>query len=206
MTAPRTSPFVVRGVIEGFYGRPWTHEQRLDLIPFLADHGMNTFAYGPKDDPLLRHEWREPYSGPELERLNELVGACREVHVDFMFCLSPGLSMRYSSEGDRRALVAKYASIGTLGVTSFGLLLDDIPDDPPAPGRPGGIRRSDRGADRPRGVRLWQPPTERAAHRLPDPVLRLRRRACRRATRPAHGPAHRHVLDRAPDRLADASI
>ncbi len=49
---PRRSP--IRGVIEGFYGRPWTHQQRLSLIDFLADRGMNTFVYSPKDDPLVR--------------------------------------------------------------------------------------------------------------------------------------------------------
>ena len=28
-----TSPFAIRGVIEGFYGNPWTHAQRLDCRP-----------------------------------------------------------------------------------------------------------------------------------------------------------------------------
>ena len=50
-----SSPFAIRGVIEGFYGAPWSHEQRLDLIDFLGERGMNTFVYSPKDDPLVRH-------------------------------------------------------------------------------------------------------------------------------------------------------
>jgi hyaluronoglucosaminidase len=127
MTSRPTSPFAVRGVIEGFYGRPWTHEQRLDLIRFLGAHGMNTFAYSPKDDPLLRSEWREPYSGADLERLRELVDASRAVGVDLLFCLSPGLSMRYSGDTDRAALITKYQSVRDLGVSYFGLLFDDIP-------------------------------------------------------------------------------
>ena len=36
------SGFAIRGVIEGFYGNPWTHEQRLDCIRFIGRHGMNT--------------------------------------------------------------------------------------------------------------------------------------------------------------------
>ena len=56
-----TSPFAIRGVIEGFYGHPWSHEQRLRLIDFLAARGMNTFVYSPKDDPLVRRDWRLPY-------------------------------------------------------------------------------------------------------------------------------------------------
>ena len=70
MTPPRTaSPFAIRGVIEGYYGRPWTQAQRLELIDFLADRGMNTFVYGPKDDPLVRRDWRLPYDGEALARL-----------------------------------------------------------------------------------------------------------------------------------------
>ncbi|HEY7525179.1 MAG TPA: protein O-GlcNAcase [Candidatus Limnocylindrales bacterium] len=121
------SPFAVRGVVEGFYGRPWSHAQRLDLIPFLAAHGMNTFVYAPKDDPLLRRAWREPYGGRELERLRELVESCRAHEVGLVYCLSPGMSISYSSESDVRALGDKFGAVGELGVRQFGLLLDDIP-------------------------------------------------------------------------------
>jgi hyaluronoglucosaminidase len=123
------SPFAVRGVIEGFYGAPWTHEQRLDLIPFLAGRGMNTFAYGPKDDPLLRLRWREPYEGDDRERIASLVEACASHRVDFVYCISPGLSIEYSSDADVVALLAKLQSVAALGVSHFGLLLDDIPID-----------------------------------------------------------------------------
>ena len=121
------SPFAIRGVIEGFYGRPWTHEQRLDLIPFLAERGMNSFVYGPKDDPLLRRDWRLPYDGEWLARLSELVTRCRAYGMRFTWCVSPGLSMRYASSVDLDALSAKIESVAGLGVDSFGLLLDDIP-------------------------------------------------------------------------------
>ena len=122
-----TAPFEVRGVIEGFYGRPWSHDQRLDLIDFISRHGMNTFVYAPKDDPLLRRQWRTLYSGEDLGRLSELVERSTTRAVDFIFCLSPGLSIEYSSADDRRALGAKFESVASLGVSRFGLLLDDIP-------------------------------------------------------------------------------
>ena len=122
-----TAPFKVRGVIEGFYGRPWSHDQRLDLIDFISRHGMNTFAYAPKDDPLLRRQWRTLYSGEDLDRVSELVERSKTRGVDFIFCLSPGLSIEYSSTDDRRALGAKLESVASLGVSWFGLLLDDIP-------------------------------------------------------------------------------
>jgi hyaluronoglucosaminidase len=127
MSRPEASPFAVRGVIEGFYGRPWTHAQRLDLIGFMAARGMNTFAYAPKDDPLLRLDWRLPYAGAELKRFAELVEECRRRDVTLLYCLSPGLSISYASEADVAAVEAKFDSVAALGVTSFGLLLDDIP-------------------------------------------------------------------------------
>ncbi|CAN5791493.1 hypothetical protein BH23CHL8_BH23CHL8_10050 [soil metagenome] len=121
------SPFAIRGVIEGFYGRPWTHEQRLSLIDFLGQRGMSTFAYAPKDDPLVRRDWRTPYDGEALARLRELVERCGAVGMDLAWCISPGLSIRYSDASDVAALVAKLGSVAALGVDRLGLLLDDIP-------------------------------------------------------------------------------
>jgi hyaluronoglucosaminidase len=126
-TTTPTSPFAIRGVIEGFYGRPWTHQQRLDLIDFIGQRGMNAFVYGPKDDPLVRRDWREVYDGDALARLSELVDRCRANGMGLTYCISPGLDIRYSDESDLAALVDKLRSVGALGVDAFGLLLDDIP-------------------------------------------------------------------------------
>ncbi|MFN8622225.1 MAG: protein O-GlcNAcase [Chloroflexota bacterium] len=124
-----TSPFGIRGVIEGYYGRPWTHEQRLALIDFLAERGMDTFMYGPKDDPLVRRDWRVPYDGEALARLTELVERCRARGMTFAWCISPGLSIRYSDTADRAALLAKIASVVAVGARRIALLLDDIPTE-----------------------------------------------------------------------------
>ena len=51
----------VRGVIEGFYGPPYTFDQRRDLFRFLAEADLNTYVYAPKLDPYHRDRWREPY-------------------------------------------------------------------------------------------------------------------------------------------------
>ena len=39
-----------RGVVEGFYGTPWSHEVRLSLINLYGKFKMNYYLYGPKDD------------------------------------------------------------------------------------------------------------------------------------------------------------
>ncbi len=121
------APFEIRGVIEGFYGHPWSHQQRLEIIDFLGARGMNEFMYSPKDDPLLREQWRDPYDGAELERLTELVQRCQANGMEMTWCISPGLSIRYSDAADLEALKAKIVSVLTPGLTRIGLFLDDIP-------------------------------------------------------------------------------
>ena len=49
-----------RGVIEGFYGNPWSHKDRLRQFDFYGQYKMNTYVFGPKDDPYHRARWREP--------------------------------------------------------------------------------------------------------------------------------------------------
>lgn len=122
-----TPAFEMRGIVEGFYGQPWSHGERLDMIAFIAERGMNTFVYAPKDDPLMRRDWRVEYSGEQLARLAELIAQCKTHHVDFLYCLSPGLSIRYSSADDVNALTAKLESVMRIGAAGVGLLLDDIP-------------------------------------------------------------------------------
>lgn len=68
---------------------------------------MNVFMYGPKDDPLLRADWRTPYDGEALSRLRELADRCAARGMTFAWCISPGLSIRYSDPADRAALVTK---------------------------------------------------------------------------------------------------
>ncbi|KAJ5383672.1 hypothetical protein N7517_001583 [Penicillium concentricum] len=116
----------IRGSIEGFYGVPWSHEARLEQFRYYGKHKMNTYVYTPKDDPLLRAQWRTLYSGDELTQLKELVTTANTNHVDFTYALSPGLSVCYSSDEDFDATVAKFNQLRDFGVSSFYIALDDI--------------------------------------------------------------------------------
>ncbi|MCP3803976.1 beta-N-acetylglucosaminidase domain-containing protein [Allokutzneria sp. A3M-2-11 16] len=115
-----------RGSIEGFYGTPWSHADRLAHLDFLGEHRMNTYVYAPKNDAYHRDRWREPYPADALAELGELITRANDNHVRFVFTVSPGLSMRYSHPDDLAALLAKFEAIRELGGTSFAVALDDI--------------------------------------------------------------------------------
>jgi len=116
----------VAGVIEGFYGPPWTHAERLDLIAFCGRKGLNTWVHAPKDDPYHRERWREPYPDEELARLGELAAAAERHGVELAYALAPGLDICYSRESELEALLAKWEQVRSVGILRFQLLWDDI--------------------------------------------------------------------------------
>lgn len=116
----------VRGTIEGFYGTPWSHQARLDQFAFYGRQKMNTYIYSPKDDPLLRAQWREPYSGEQQQQMKELIDTAAANHVKFTYALSPGNDICYSNKADLDSTVAKFESLYGLGVRDFYIALDDI--------------------------------------------------------------------------------
>jgi len=122
--------FAVRGIVEGFYGPPWTHAARLDAISFLAPRGLNAYVYAPKDDAKHRTEWRVPYDADERARFRELAAHADAHGARFGFSISPGLDIDYESDADRATVLAKLAPLLEAGVPWFLLLLDDIPMQP----------------------------------------------------------------------------
>lgn len=122
-----TPALPTRGVIEGFYGEPWSHQQRLVLFPFMARVKMNSYVYAPKDDPYHRDRWREPYPDVELAALAELALAAREASVDFVFAIHPAVTMQFSNERDHELLANKVRQVASVGIERFALLFDDVP-------------------------------------------------------------------------------
>ena len=118
-----------RGVVEGFYGTPWSHKARLSLIDFYGRYKMNTYIYGPKDDPYHSSpDWRKPYPEDEAADIKELVEACRANYVDFVWAIHPGQDIKWNEE-DYAALVAKFEDMYALGVRAFAIFFDDISGD-----------------------------------------------------------------------------
>ena len=119
--------FRYRGVIEGYYGPPWSHENRLWMIERMGAWGMNLYVYAPKSDPLHRERWREPYPEAALRQFRELVERGGSTGVEVGFALSPGLSIQYSSSDDRATLARKLVRFRDMGVRFLSLAVDDVP-------------------------------------------------------------------------------
>jgi hyaluronoglucosaminidase len=118
--------FEMRGIIEGFYGTPWSHEDRLDVIDFLKTYRMNVYFYAPKDDPYHREKWRLPYPKEALDQLLALIERAFQSDIDFNFCISPGADFKYTENSEFEVLYQKIDQILSFGVSHFSLLLDDI--------------------------------------------------------------------------------
>ncbi|MGD2136170.1 MAG: beta-N-acetylglucosaminidase domain-containing protein [Gemmatimonadales bacterium] len=121
------SPFRQLGVIEGFYGPPWSHQDRLDLLDFMGRAGLYDYYYAPKDDPFHLARWRDPYPPDLAAELRELADTARANGVRLHWAISPGGSMVYADSSDYRQLLAKIGSVAALGIEHFGLFLDDVP-------------------------------------------------------------------------------
>ncbi len=114
-----------RGVVEGFYGTPWSQEDRLSQFDFYAKNKMNVYIYGPKDDPYHRDKWRQPYPAEEAARLKVLLDAAHKNGVNFYWAIHPGVDIKWT-EADRDAMMNKLEVMYQLGVRSFAVFFDDI--------------------------------------------------------------------------------
>lgn len=115
-----------RGVVEGFYGTPWTHENRLSQFAFYGRHKLDTYIYGPKDDPFHSSpNWRKPYPEKEAARIRELASVALANKVNYVWAIHPGKDIRWTPE-DYQAVKDKFQSMYDLGVRSFAVFFDDI--------------------------------------------------------------------------------
>jgi hyaluronoglucosaminidase len=112
------------GVLEGFYGVPWSWPARTEVATWCSERGMGDYVYAPKDDPKHRDRWRDPYSDQELEGFAAFAQECP---ARLGFAISPGLSMDPDSADDREVLRAKVDQVVEAGASSVMLALDDIP-------------------------------------------------------------------------------
>ncbi len=115
------------GVVEGFYGRPWSRQLRLDYAGILRQLGLNSYLYAPKADPYLRKQWQSDWPADEWHQLQELARHYAAEGVKFGVGLSP--FVLYASYGalERRQLRDKIHRLNQLAAPLLAVLFDDMP-------------------------------------------------------------------------------
>ncbi len=119
------------GIIEGFFGRPYSWDERADMVRALAPHGYGFYLYAPKADGYLRRRWREPYPNADVKALSAFATICRSTGVRFGVGLSPYELFLGFDAAAKDALAAKLAQLDALGLVDLGVFFDDMKGDLP---------------------------------------------------------------------------
>lgn len=119
------------GIIEGYFGKPWSMPDRKAVVTALAAHGYSFFHYAPKADAFLRRRWREMHSDAEFAALADLAGHCQAHGVRFGVGLSPYELFKDFSGPARADFVAKVRALDALGLDDLAILFDDMRGDLP---------------------------------------------------------------------------
>lgn len=120
------------GVIEGFYGEPWSWGERTDYVGFLRKHGFSFYIYAPKGDGYLRKKWREPFPKVHEEKLAKLAGQCHSAGIEFGVGFSPYEIYLSPFDAEVKKLLQNRIDVfNRVGVNKLGILMDDMKGDLP---------------------------------------------------------------------------
>lgn len=114
-----------RGVVEGFYGNAWSFDDRVSQFEFYGRNKMDTYIYGPKDDPYHRGMWREFYPEEDAARLKALNEVAKRNKVKFVWGMHPAGDHSWQ-EDDNIATVRKFEKMYDLGIRNFAIFFDDV--------------------------------------------------------------------------------
>jgi hyaluronoglucosaminidase len=122
-------PQFLKGVIEGFYGRPWSFETRIAYSEFLPHLGMDTYIYCPKADPYLRKKWQEPWPEFMFDQMKVVAAAYARNNLHFGVGISPfSLCSNYDLR-HKSVLEAKIGELNKLNAPLLAVLFDDMPGE-----------------------------------------------------------------------------
>ena len=121
----------VCGVIEGFFGRPWSWQARRDYTDFLLQYGFDSYIYAPKSDLYLRNHWRQLWPASTLDALCALSKHYQRANLRFGIGLSPYGLMDHYGSAERQQLQQKLVQINQVNPAILAILFDDMPGDKP---------------------------------------------------------------------------
>ena len=120
---------ITRGFIEGYYGNPWSTQDRVNLMTWGGYYKLNAYVYAPKDDPKHNKNWRELYTEDELvEKIEPLAAAGNASKCRFVYALHPFMSNPITTgnyDDSVAILKAKFKQVIDHGVRQIAILADD---------------------------------------------------------------------------------
>ena len=114
-----------RGLVEGYYGNPYSEANRMGLLKMFGEMKMNVYIYGPKDDAYHKSKWREEYPAELGKKITEYVNIAKANKIEFMWAIHPGEDIQWN-DTDRANIVNKLKAMCALGVRSFAVFWDDL--------------------------------------------------------------------------------
>jgi hyaluronoglucosaminidase len=134
-------PLAWRGIVEGPYGRPWDHAERMDTLRWMAGHEMNAYVHAPKDDLYQRSQWRDPYPADQQAEFDREIALARRRGIEWVPNLSPALPLLptpalpegqpsrdlcFSCPADLDVVVAKLRPFLDAGARAVMISFDDV--------------------------------------------------------------------------------
>lgn len=131
-----------RGIVEGYYGYPYSFDVKKDLMQFFKRYKMNTYLYGAKSDPYHSGYWRDAYPADitpvqtkngwlSQPMISDLAKLSLETKVNFIWAIHPnsGKAVNFHTADSTAMAVndvmAKFEKMHALGVRQFAVFLDD---------------------------------------------------------------------------------
>ena len=125
-----------RGLVEGYYGYPYSVDVKKDLMRYMMRYKMNTYMFGAKSDPYHSQMWKDAYPTtitPQQEKngwltqdmLRELAQVSEETKVNFIWAIHPGNEFLGSSTVITD-IMSKFEKMHALGIRHFGVFVDDV--------------------------------------------------------------------------------
>ena len=125
-----------RGLVEGYYGYPYSVSVKKDLLRFMMRYKMNTYLYGAKSDPYHSEKWKDAYPTNITDQqesngwltqqmIKEIAQESQETKVNFIWAIHPGGNF-ISSSSVVDDIIGKFQKMHQLGVRQFGIFVDDV--------------------------------------------------------------------------------
>ena len=125
-----------RGLVEGYYGYPYSVEVKKELMRYMMRYKMNTYMFGAKSDPYHSQMWKDAYPttiSAEQEKngwltqdmLRDLAQVSEETKVNFIWAIHPGNEF-LGSGTVISDIMSKFEKMHKLGIRHFGVFVDDV--------------------------------------------------------------------------------